>query len=65
MNDFKHNVTDYVSVSTSKPIMENSFSYNQNKITLATVFGCTAIVIVLLIVITIIYVCTLYVEVSF
>ena len=67
MNDSKKNVTDYVTdftVSTFKPIMENSFSYNQTEMKLAIVIGCTEIVIILLIVITINYVCTLYVKVS-
>jgi hypothetical protein len=52
-----------IPIGKFKPIMENSFSYNQNEMKLAIVIGCTAIVI-MLIVITINYVCTLYVKVS-
>ena len=55
---------DRIPIGKFKPIMENSFSYNQNEMKLAIVIGCTAIVIILLIVITINYVCTLYVKVS-
>ena len=46
------------------PLWKIPFSYNQTEMKLAIVIGCTAIVIILLIVITINYVCTLYVKVS-